>query len=126
MTPRARGDYFERQTREALREAGWIVVRSAGSLGPADLVAVRRNSMGGPHVLLISCKVDGRCGPAERAALLEAAEKAAAEPLVASRPTKGRITLVSLLDQRQRAELRVSTKPRHRKGDADEPAPATT
>jgi Holliday junction resolvase len=119
MTARARGDYFERQTREALREAGWIVIRSAGSYGPADLIAVRRNSMDRAHVLLISCKVDGRIGPAERAALLDACDQAAAEPLVASRPSKGSITLMSLHDHRQRAELRVPTKPRHRKDDAD-------
>lgn len=117
---RQAGDYFERQTKSALQAAGWLVVRSAGSLGVADLVAVRRNSMGGPHVLLVSCKVNGRTSPAERAALLEAAEQSAAEPLLASRPTRGTIELVTLLDgPRIRATMHPPTRPRHRKDDPE-------
>ena len=41
MTNRTRGDDFERQTKDALRAYEWLVVRSAGSLGVADLVALR-------------------------------------------------------------------------------------
>jgi Holliday junction resolvase len=116
---RQRGDYFERQCRSALERAGWVVVRSAGSLGPADLVAVRRNSMGGPHVLLVSCKVNGKATPAERATLLDTAERAAAEPLVASRPSRGTIELVTLLDgPRVRATLKPPTRQRNRKAEA--------
>jgi|KBSMisStaDraftv2_1062788.scaffolds.fasta_scaffold97388_2 Holliday junction resolvase len=112
-TNRKRGDYFERQTRSALECAGWVVVRSAGSLGPADLVAVRRNSMGTAHVLLVSCKTNGRASPAERAALLKVADQAAAEPLLASRPARGTIELVTLEDgPRIRATLHPPTKPR--------------
>ena len=111
-TPRQRGDYFERQAKHALEAVGWIVVRSAGSLGPADLVAVRRNSAGHPHVLLISCKLDGRCSPAERAALLAAADTAAAEPLVASRPTKGVVVLATVGDRLIRSQLKVPPRPR--------------
>jgi hypothetical protein len=39
--PRAAGDYFERRTRDALVADGWTVIRTAGSLGIADLVALR-------------------------------------------------------------------------------------
>jgi Holliday junction resolvase len=120
MTPRSRGDYFERQTKAALQEAGWSLVRSAGSLGPADLVAIRRNAQGGAHVLLISCKLDGRCGPAERDALRLAADQASAEPLVASRPKAGRVLLTSLEGHRVRGELKVPSVPRHRKDDDDD------
>ena len=37
---RSRGDYFERRTRAALEAQGWLVIRSAGSYGVADLVAL--------------------------------------------------------------------------------------
>jgi Holliday junction resolvase len=117
---RQRGDYFERQCRGALEAAGWVVVRSAGSLGPADLVAVRRNSEDRPHVLLISCKVDGRASPAERARLLEVADQAAAEPLLASRPSRGSIELASMIDRPMvRATLHPPTRQRKPKGEAD-------
>lgn len=116
---RQRGDYFERQTRSALEGAGWVVVRSAGSLGPADLVAVRRNSMGRPHVLLVSCKVSGSASPAERARLLDTADRAAAEPLMAHRPNRGTIELVDVSDKSVRATLHPPTRPRNRKAAAE-------
>lgn len=89
MTNRERGDYLERQTREALRAHGWIVVRAAGSHGIADLVALRR----GFKPLLVSCKTDGRIGPAERLELVGAAETGAARPILASRSKRGWVDL---------------------------------
>src|SRR4051794_28588339 len=89
LTNRQRGDYFERQTRDALLDRGWFVSRSAGSLGVADLVALRK----GRESLLVSCKISGRIGPKERAELLESADKAGAVPVVASRPRRGHVVL---------------------------------
>jgi Holliday junction resolvase len=71
---RQRGDYFERRTRAALEADGWLVVRSAGSLGVADLVALRKDQQ--PR--LISCKLDGRLRPAERTLLIETAAEVGA------------------------------------------------
>ena len=89
MTNRHRGDYFERQTRDALRECGWVVIRGAGSMGPADLVALRA----GTRPLLISCKLHGRIGPAERLTLLDYADIAGARALLALRARPGYVQL---------------------------------
>jgi Holliday junction resolvase len=94
---RQRGDYFERQTRDALRAHGWVVVRAAGSLGPADIVALR----GDKKPLLVSCKVTRRderprISPAERLALVEAAEQAGARALLACRSVGGWVDLYAV------------------------------
>lgn len=89
MTNRQRGDYLERQARDALRSCGWIVVRAAGSLGPADLVALRR----GFTPLLVACKTNGKIPPDERAAIVDAAWDGAARPLMACRTKRGWIDL---------------------------------
>jgi Holliday junction resolvase len=89
LTNRQRGDYFERTTRDALTKYGWYVVRAGGSLGIADLVALRAGS----KPLLVSCKTNGRIDPAEREALHTTARAAGARPLVASRPKGGHVLL---------------------------------
>jgi len=86
---RQRGDYFERQTKSALEAHDWYVTRAAGSHGPADLVALRR----GFTDLLISCKTDGKIGPAERLRIIDAAEKGDARPLLACKTKRGWIDL---------------------------------
>jgi Holliday junction resolvase len=91
-TNRQRGDYFERQTRAALESIGWLVIRSAGSLGPADLVALRAEH----PAMLVSCKLHGYLGPLERATLLTAAAKAGARPMVARRDKPGWVLLAFL------------------------------
>ena len=45
------GLIFEYEVRDWLEERGWMVVRSAGSKTPIDLVAVRNN-----QTLLVQCK----------------------------------------------------------------------
>jgi Holliday junction resolvase len=92
VSNRTRGDYFERQTRDVFTDAGWLVVRSAGSLGPADLVALRA---GHPPVI-VSCKISGRLSYAERAELADLADAAGAAPVLASRPVRGRLALASI------------------------------
>jgi len=93
LTQRQRGDYHEHRTRDALEALGWCVTRAAGSLGPADLVALRV----GDKPLLISCKLSGRIDPAERETLHTTARRAGARPLVASRDKPGWIRLQAVL-----------------------------
>lgn len=93
LTNRQRGDYFERQVRDTLVFHGWIVVRSAGSLGVADLVGLRHDKT----PLLVSCKISGRIGPRERAEILGAADQAGARAVVAMRPRGGRVTVAAIV-----------------------------
>lgn len=66
------GYRFERRVRAVLEREGYVVIRAAGSKGPADLVALRR---GHPPVL-VQCKRGGRIGKDERRALSETTERA--------------------------------------------------
>jgi Holliday junction resolvase len=76
---------FERDVKRWLEGLGYFVVRSAGSRGPADHVALRA-----PDVrLLVQAKVDGRLPRAERLALLAAADLAGALPVLVDRPARG-------------------------------------
>ena len=74
------GRRFEQRVRTDLELRGWMVIRSAGSKGPADLVALRA----GRRPLVVACSVGG-VRPAARRALLEAARRAGARPVVARR-----------------------------------------
>lgn len=93
MTNRTRGDYHERRTRDRLTQAEWLVVRSAGSLGPADLVALRNDR----RPWLVSCKITGYIRPEELRGLWAAAVWAGADPIIASRPKHGVIRFQQLL-----------------------------
>ena len=86
---RSRGDYLERQTRSALKAHGWIVTRAGGSLGVADLVALRA----GNTPLLVQCKLDGRMGPSERLELVETCRAAGARPIMAARSKRGKVDI---------------------------------
>lgn len=88
-TNRLKGDYLERQIRDALRGCGWTVVRAAGSLGPADIVALRYRFT----PLLIAAKTNGKLAPKERFVLLEAADNAGARALMGTRTKRGWIDL---------------------------------
>lgn len=98
MSNRARGDYLERQTRDALAQYGWFVIRAGGSLGCADLVALRL----GKRPLLVQCKVLGRgrqmprVDPAERMALFTTAKESGARAIIATRYRGGYIALLEL------------------------------
>jgi len=89
---RQKGDYLERQTRAALEAHGWLVVRAAGSLGVADLVALRWANT----PLLVSCKVGGKIGPAERTALIDAARNSGSRPLMATREIRGHVDIYAV------------------------------
>lgn len=76
---RQRGDYFERRTKAALESHGWVVIRAAGSKGPADLWAARS----GYNLLLISCKLRGQLPRRELHLLCDVAEQAGAYGVLA-------------------------------------------
>ena len=87
------GSKRERQVRDRLREEGWIVIRCAASK-PCDLVALRPQA-----ALLVEVKGTSRSpwvawGPADRAALLEAARRAGAKALLAWWPPHGELQLL--------------------------------
>lgn len=84
MTNRYRGGAdFEREVRAALAADGYDVVRSAGSKTKVDLVAIKAG-----QVLLVQCKRNGTCPPAERVELLRVAGllPGVGVAVVASRP----------------------------------------
>lgn len=81
----ARGIARERKVRVLLEERGYWTARAAGSLGDADVIAVKVRPAGGADVLLVEVKSTAggpyeRFGPAQRAELIEAAVKTGATP----------------------------------------------
>lgn len=89
----SRGIDRERDLRELLEADGWWVCRAAGSLGDADLVAVKDFSIGmlsEPHPVVRLIEVKSTAagpyhsfGPRDRADLLTAAVKAGAQAWLA-------------------------------------------
>jgi Holliday junction resolvase len=55
MTPYQRGARLEYRARDVLCQRGYVVVRSAGSHGPADLIALNQR-----EVLLVQVKQAGQ------------------------------------------------------------------
>lgn len=79
-TAARRGRAFEWRVRAVLEQAGWRVIRSAGSRTPVDLVAWAPTG----RCWFVQCK--GRTGGvwgADRAAWLDWADQAAADPVLA-------------------------------------------
>lgn len=83
--PRAAGDRFERACMDKLRIAGYLVIRSAGSHGPADLVAFRSDRL----PALIQCKITDNTTTRQRCAFYRTGEDAGAVVVLAYR-TNGR------------------------------------
>lgn len=69
---------FERRVIVVLESMGYYVLRSSGSKGLADLIAVRKGS-----VLFVQCKRSGKISSSEWNALYELATKHGADPVVA-------------------------------------------
>lgn len=82
----SRGARFEYRVRDALIALGYIVIRAAGSHGIADLVALHRH-----RLLLVQCKRNGTCPPAEREELERLADALTGDvrvdAIIASAPT---------------------------------------
>lgn len=95
MTNYRRGADFERKVAQALEACGAFVVRSAGSHGPVDLVALWPTTM--MVAWLIQVKINGTMTPAERAELWRIAGRYHAVPVQASRPGRGKIEYRQLL-----------------------------
>lgn len=86
-----RGIQRERQVRALLESEDWWVCRAAGSLGDADLVALRDGSR--PRLIEVKSTAAGpyhSFGPADRDCLRAAARIANAEPWLVWWPPHGK------------------------------------
>lgn len=94
----SRGADFERRVMKLLEDRGYFCVRSAGSHGAVDIVAMRGPVMGGPPGwrLLIQCKRHGVISPADRAQFVELAQSLYCAPVLARMP-KGKKRGIELL-----------------------------
>ena len=91
MTNYQRGYRFEVRVRKHLEAQGWRVFRSAGSRGPADLLALRLG-----EVMLIQCKANnGYLTPAERQKLVALANELGVIPVIVGK--RGRKLELSIL-----------------------------
>src|SRR5690348_202220 len=81
MTHYRQGADFEREVRTHLTRDGYEVIRSAGSKTKVDLIAFKPG-----QILVIQCKRNGVCPPAERSELIRIAGVIGALPIVAGRP----------------------------------------
>lgn len=91
----SRGIQRERAVRLHLEERDYVVVRAAGSLGCADLVAMKAGSA----TLICEVKSTHRgpfhsFGPADRADILAYAERAGATAVLAYWPPHGKLQFI--------------------------------
>lgn len=88
----SRGINRERQVRRELEKADWWVCRAAGSLGDADLVALKDGKQ--PRLIEVKSTARGPYhgfGPADRAAITFAARLAGAVAELAWWPPRGKL-----------------------------------
>lgn len=86
-----RGIQRERQVKEVLESEDWWVCRAAGSLGDADLVALRDGNR--PRLIEVK-STEGpwdHFRPADRAELSAAAKQANADAILAWWPSRGKL-----------------------------------
>lgn len=99
---KARGSLAERAVADHLNHEGYVVMRAAGSFGPADLTALKPG-----QTLLVQVKRESREGrrahvkPADWNALLEVAIRAGALPIVAIKGFR-KITLYRITGPKDR------------------------
>lgn len=74
------GKRFEYRARDVLRKRGYWVLRSPGSRGPVDLVAIKKG-----EVLLVQCKLNGQISNRDKDILSELAESIGAKAVLALR-----------------------------------------
>jgi Holliday junction resolvase len=90
-----RGIQRERQLRRELESDDWVVIRAAGSLGCADLVALKDRRT--PMLIEVKSTARGRYEhfpPAKRADLRRVAERAGADAWLVWWPARGKPTWV--------------------------------
>lgn len=81
MSNASRGAAIEYDVMSRLRELGWYCVRSSGSHGVADVLALRRGG-----IVVVQCKYDrGRVESVEWSALWTLAETIGGTPYIADR-----------------------------------------
>jgi Holliday junction resolvase len=88
----SRGHDRERAVKALLESEDWFVVRAAGSLGDADLLALRADRR--PLIIEVKSTAAGpyeRFGPKQRADMLFAAELAGADATLAWWPPRGKL-----------------------------------
>ena len=91
-----RGAQRERQVRTRLDGDGWLTIRAAGSLGVADVVALRDGSR--PLLIEVKSTTGGpweRCGPRDRERLSLAARVAGADAVIAWWPRGGELRWIT-------------------------------
>lgn len=71
---------MERRTKAKLERDGYYVMKSAGSKGVADLLAIKAG-----QILMIQCKLDSYVGPQAWNDLWNTAQRAGAVPVVVGR-----------------------------------------
>lgn len=103
------GARFERQVATVLHRLGWFVTRSAGSHGPADLVALAADG----ETLFVQAKLGGpgRLSPREWNALYLEALGYGGTPLLAHRPTRGHVEFLRLLARKPETGVRGPAAP---------------
>lgn len=85
MSTARKGADFERRCRQDLEDAGWQVVRSAASKGPADLWATRVEQ-GRLRLLMVQVKANSRpIGVREWNTFCQHCELSLAEPIIADK-----------------------------------------
>ncbi|MFQ6077461.1 MAG: restriction endonuclease [Candidatus Bathyarchaeia archaeon] len=93
MSNYRRGARFENRVKAFLEEAGYAVIRSAGSRGIADLWAKSPHTL---SVYFIQCKRSGRLPPNTMRDLHRYANAYTATPIIAKKGRDGEIVFVNL------------------------------
>jgi Holliday junction resolvase len=91
----ARGHNRERAVKHLLEDEDWWVARAAGSLGDADLVALKAGRS--PRLIEVKSTAGGpyeRFGPTERSSIALAAELAGATAELAWWPPHGQLRFI--------------------------------
>lgn len=85
MTRYATGANFERLVRRQLESQGCFAVRSAGSHGPVDVLAITPDG----EPLFIQCKLKGAITKSDKSSLVELANKYHAKAYLAQKAKGG-------------------------------------
>ncbi len=93
MSASSRGSARERKVRALMEADGYWTARAAGSLGDADIIAVKARPGGGSTVILVEVKTDVKgpwqnFRPAGREELISAAVKSGATPILCWWPAR--------------------------------------
>lgn len=96
MSNATRGTHLERVVMDKLHDRGWVVIRSAGSHGPADVAAIKPGV-----VLLVQSKVTASSfGSREWQELWDMAQKSGSVPILAYRPSPRTVAFARLMGPR--------------------------